>query len=186
MPRKRETVMRKSAKTALGGIVSALSVTLMILSSVIPFLEYALPAIAGALLVLMVIELNKKWAFCTYVAVSILSILLLSNKETAMMYIAFFGYYPILKPVFESKIKNNLLCWIVKTLEFNCAVVLAYVIIIYVFGMPLEELTEDGIWGLVGLLVLANIMFVLYDICITRLVTAYLNNWQKKFRKIFK
>ncbi|MCD7774521.1 MAG: hypothetical protein LUG85_01560 [Clostridiales bacterium] len=178
--------MRKSAKTALGGIITALSVTLMLVSSVIPFLEYALPAIAGALLVLMVIELNKKWAFCAYAAVSILSILMLSNKETAMMYIAFFGYYPILKPLFESKIKNNVLCWIVKALEFNAAVIAAYFIIVKVFGMPIEELTENGIWGLLGLLALGNVMFVLYDICITRLVTVYLNNWQKRFRKIFK
>lgn len=181
-----EIIMKKSAKTALGGIITALSVTLMLVSAVIPFLEYALPAIAGAILVIMVIELNKKWAFCTYVAVSILSILILANKETAMMYIAFFGYYPILKPFFESKIKNNIICWIVKDIEFNAAVVAAYFIIVKVFGMPLEELTENGLAGLLGILALGNVMFVLYDICITRLVTTYLIKWQKRFRKIFR
>ncbi len=178
--------MRNSAKTALGGIITALSLVIMLLTAVIPYLEYALPAIAGALLILMVIEINKKWAVCAYAAVSILSILILANKETAMMYIAYFGCYPILKPVLESKIKNNGVCLLVKLLVSNAAIVAAYIIIVKVFGIPIEELENGGKWILPALLAAANIMFVLYDICLTRLVTVYLLKWQKKFRNIFK
>lgn len=178
--------MRKSAKTALGGIIAALSLLIMLLTAVIPYLEYALPAIAGALLVLMVIEINKKWAFCAYVAVSILSLLILTNKEAAMMYIAFFGYYPILKPFFEEKIKSNALCWLAKAVVFNVTTVLAYIVIVYVFGIPIEDIEDYGMKIVPVLLLLANLMFVLYDICITRLVTLYLMKWQKKFRKMFK
>ena len=84
--------MRNSAKTAMGGMIAALSLTIMLLTAVIPYLQYALPAMSGALLVLMVIEINKKWALCTYTAVSILSFLILPNKEAAMVYFAFFGF----------------------------------------------------------------------------------------------
>ncbi|MBQ8210346.1 MAG: hypothetical protein IJZ35_07185 [Clostridia bacterium] len=177
--------MKNSAKTALGGMISALSLTIMLLTAVIPYLTYALPAIAGAMLVLMVIEINKKWAFCAYAAISILSFLILPDKEAAMMYVAFFGYYPVLKPFLESKIFNNKLCWFVKAVIFNIAVVIAYLVIVNVFGIPIEEM-EKGVFAVIGLLALGNVMFVLYDICITRLVTLYLNKWQKRFRKLFK
>lgn len=178
--------MRNSAKTALGGMITALSLVIMLLTAVIPYLQFALPAFSGALLVLMVIEINKKWAFCAYAAVSILSFLILTDKEAAMMYIAFFGYYPVLKPLLEAKIKQNWLCWAIKALIFNASVIAAYFIIVKVFGIPIEEMEEWGKWGIPGLLALANVMFVMYDICITRLVTVYLHKWQKKFRKLFK
>ena len=61
-------------------MIAALSVTIMLSTAVIPYLTYALPAMAGVLLVLMVIEINKSWALCTYVAVSILSFLILPDK----------------------------------------------------------------------------------------------------------
>lgn len=178
--------MRNSAKTAMGGMIAALSLTIMLLTAVIPYLQYALPAMSGALLVLMVIEINKKWALCAYAAVSILSFLILPNKEAAMVYFAFFGIYPVIKPLLESKIKNNYLCWFIKAVFFNIAAVTAYTVIIYIFGIPLEEMDELGKWGIPLLLAMGNVMFVLYDICITRLVTLYLRRWQKKFRKLFK
>lgn len=178
--------MRNSAKTALGGMIAALSLVTMLLTAVIPYLTYALPAIAGALLVLMVIEINKKWAVCSYAAVSILSFLILPDKEAAMMYFAFFGCYPIVKPVLEAKISNSKLCWLAKAVFFNIAAVAAYIVIINVFGMPLDEMEEFGKWAIPMLLGMGNIMFVLYDICITRLVTLYIMKWQKKFRKLFK
>lgn len=178
--------MRKSSKTALGGMIAALSVTIMLLTAVIPYLEYALPAMAGVLLVLMVIEINKAWAVCTYIAVSILSFLMLPNKEAAMVYCAFFGSYPVFKPFVEGRIKNNTVCWLLKALFFNITAVAAYLVIINIFGIPLEETEELGKWAIPALLGMGNIMFVLYDICITRLVTLYLNKWQKKFRKLFR
>ena len=73
--------MKQSSKCALGGIVSALSLVLMISVAVIPFLTYALPAAAGMLIVFMVIETDKKWAFGVYAAVAILGVLLVPGCE---------------------------------------------------------------------------------------------------------
>ena len=182
----RSVQMKNSSKTAMGGMISALSLVIMLLTAVIPYLEYALPAMSGILLVLMVIEINKKWALCTYAAVTILSFLILPNKEAAMMYFAFFGCYPILKPVLESTIKSNKLCWLLKAIFFNIVAVCAYLVIIYIFGMPLDDFEDFGKWTVPILLGMGNIMFVLYDICITRLVTLYLHKWQRKFRGLFR
>ena len=59
---------KKSSKTAVGGVITALSIVLMFLTSVIPTLTYALPAAAGFLITLIVIEIDKKWALGVYAA----------------------------------------------------------------------------------------------------------------------
>ena len=62
-------------KVALGGIVSALSLVLMILSGVTFSLEYAIPMITGALLMVLVVEFGKGFAGVIYLVVSVLSLL---------------------------------------------------------------------------------------------------------------
>ena len=47
--------MSKSGKIALGGLLTALGVVLMFLTGLIPIGTYALPAIAGVLLIVAVI-----------------------------------------------------------------------------------------------------------------------------------
>ena len=53
--------MKQSSKCAIGGIVASLSLVLMISVAVVPFLTYALPAIAGAMMIFAVIEIDKKY-----------------------------------------------------------------------------------------------------------------------------
>lgn len=177
--------MRKSSKTALGGIIAALSLTLMLLSTVIPFLTYALPALAGIILMIMVIEIGRKWAFCAYAAISILSILILADKETAMMYVAFFGYYPIAKSIIEDKM-NKTIGFIIKLAIFNIAIVAAYLAIIYLFKIPVDGMEDFGKWTVPILLLMGNIIFVLYDYVLSRLVFGYMTKIRKYFRRIFK
>ena len=66
-----------------------------------PLLVYALPALAGSLLVIIVIEISMKWAFVTYTTVGILSLFTTSNKEAAVLFIMYLGYYPIVISLFE-------------------------------------------------------------------------------------
>lgn len=177
--------MKQSSKTALGGIVSALSVVLMLITAVLPFLSYALPLLAGALLILMVIEINKSWAFIVYAAVSLLAIFVVPDKEAATFYVAFFGYYPIIKSSLE-KYLPRVLEWIVKLVIFNAAVLAAYWVTVKLLGIPFEDLQTLGKYGVPILLGLANFTFLMYDIMLTKLVTLYLIKFRKSFKKIFK
>ena len=61
-----------SFKVSLGGITSAICLLLMFMTGFMPLLVYTLPAIAGVLLIVIVIEVNRKWEFATYASVSIL------------------------------------------------------------------------------------------------------------------
>ena len=177
--------MKQSSKTALGGIVSALSVALMLLTGIIPFMTYALPLAAGSLLIIMVIEISKRWALVVYAAVSLLSILVVPDKEAAVFYIAFFGYYPIIKSGLEKHL-NIVAEWAVKLLVFNVSTAAGYIFTTYVLGIPFDEMAEFGKYSIFILLALANIFFVAYDIMLTKLITLYLKRFRKSFHKIFK
>ena len=177
--------MKQSSKCAIGGIVSALSLVLMISVAIIPFLTYALPALAGVLIIFIVTEIDKKWAFGVYSAVGILAFLLVHDKEVAMMYIAFFGYYPIIKALLESKIPVAL-GWIIKVLLFNVTMVAAYLVLIYVMGISIDEIDEYGKMAVPMLLGAGTVAFVAYDIALTRIITLYMLKWRKYFKRYFK
>lgn len=177
--------MKKGAKTALGAIVSALSVSLMFSAALVPMFTYAVPAAAAVLLIPMVIEINKKWATGVYAAVSLLSILTVPDKEAALMYALFFGYYPIIKAFLEQKLPLAA-CWAVKIVLFNASVSAAYFLMIKLLGLPFEELERYGVVIIPVFLGIGTFAFVLYDYALTKLISAYLLKWQKVFRKIFK
>lgn len=177
--------MKQSSKCALGGIIAALSLVMMISVAIIPFLTYALPAAAGLLIVIIVMEIDKKWAFGVYCTVAILGMLLVPDKEVAVMYLAFFGYYPILKAVAESKLPVAI-SWVIKVVAFLGTMVISYFLMIKFMGVTIDEVDELGIVAIPFLLGMGTFAFVLYDIALTKLITVYLVKWRKYFRRYFK
>lgn len=177
--------MRSTSKAALGGMLTALTVTVMLATGVLPFMTYALPAVAGFIVTVAVLELNDKWAWMVFASVSLICTFLVPDKEAALIYIFFFGYYPIIKRQLESRLAHfaELL---IKLIVFNAAMVAAYSIIINVFGIPLDESGELGQYAAVILLALGNLVFVCYDIALSKLIIAYIKLWQPRVRKLFK
>ena len=182
--------LSQASKTAIGGMAVALSVVLM-LPTAFEIFVYALPAIAGMLTLFCVIELGKSWAAGVYAASSAIGLLLIPNKEAVVLYVAFFGYYAILKAVFESRLPRAVE-YLLKFLVFNASVVAAYALLVKVFGMPLDQILgieEDVFWAKYAVpifLVMGNVVFILYDFCLTRIATAYIKVLQKKFHKFFR
>ena len=177
--------MKQSSKCALGGIVAALSLVMMISVAVIPFLTYALPAAAGMLVIFMVIETDKKWAFGVYATVAILGMLLVPDKEVAVMYLAFFGYYPIIKAVFESKL-NRVVGWALKVATFVATMVASYAFMMRFMGVTIDETEDFGMLAIPVLLGTGTLAFIMYDIALTKMISLYLIKWQKHFKRYFK
>lgn len=177
--------MKQSSKCAVGGIVAALSLVLMISVAIIPFMTYALPALAGAFIVFVVIEIDKKWAAGVYAAVAILGVFLVPEKEVAVLYLAFFGYYPILKAVIESK-TGTVVGWILKILTFEITMIVSYWLMIKFMGVTIDEMDEFGVWAIPMLLGLGTFAFIMYDIAISKLIILYLKRWRKYFKRYFK
>ena len=136
----------RSFKAAFGGIIAALSIVLMFSTGLIPTLTYAIPAICGALLMAVVIEISPAFASAIYVAVSILSLLVVADKEAAVMYAAFFGYYPIIKSFIERK-TGKIASWVIKYIIFNIAMIINFDIKIHAIEeeKPVFEAIESYI-----------------------------------------
>ena len=178
--------MSAASRTAIGAMAAALSVVILIPTALDVFV-YALPAFAGMITLFCVIELNKKWALGVYTAVSLLSLILVPNKEAAVLYITFFGYYPVLKSALE-KCKVRAVEYLLKFLCFNVSVVLSYLFLVFVFGISVEQLFGEDLTRVMYVLlpVLMNVMFITYDLCLTRMYTVYIRVWQKRFHKMFR
>lgn len=146
---------------------------LMLLTSLVPFGTFAFPTFAGMFLICVVIELGYSWAFIVYAMVSALSLLFLTDKEAALYYVAFLGFYPILKGFIE-KLRKKAPQYVLKYLMFNICMVLAFYLSIYIFSIPKESFNLFGIYLPWVFLLLGNVVFIIYDYCISKVVTIYL------------
>lgn len=176
----------KSGAVAIGGVASALCLLFMFLTGVLPFATFALPAIAGMVLVAVVVENGYKVALCVYVSVSILSLFMVPDREAAMMFIGFFGYYAIIKGNLD-KIKSRLLRISAKLAIFNTAVICSYAVIVFIFGLT-EIIEADPVFGKYAFLILlipANFVFAVYDIAVKRVAVAYIYWFRPKFLRKF-
>ena len=177
--------MRESSKAALCGIISSLAVVIMLSTYLSPFLVYAAPAFSGLLLLLIINELGLKWAAGTYVTVSLISAFIIADKEAAVFYAMFFGFYPIIGFVLNKKIRSVIIRTILKFASFNLSCLISFAVCMYVLSLDMSDIIGDGIVFTVIFAVLMNILFFVYDILIIRLQELYKKKLQKKFRKLF-
>lgn len=173
-----------ASAAALGGVLSALAVVLMLMTGIFPFAEYSLPALAGILLVIMVIEHGYGRALLCYIAVAVLSLILAPSKEAAVLFAGFFGYYPILKGKLET-LKSRAAEWVCKMLIFNAAILLSYAVFALLFEAQevLAEFGAFGKWGLAAFWLAGNGVFVLFDVLLTQLIGTYVHYLKPKFLK---
>lgn len=177
--------MRESYKTTICGVTASLSLVLMLLTYINPFLTYTSPPFAGVLLILIMIEVGYGWALGTYATISILSLFLLSDKEAAILFIMFFGFYPMLRSVIEKKIKLKSVRYLIEIVIYNISLATSVLICMYVFGIEYDDFGEFGKLSFIVTILLMNVIFILYDFLVGRLIFAYHLKWQKDLKKIF-
>ncbi len=153
--------MNKAKLTSFCGMLTALSVVLMSLTTVLPVLMYVLPIITGVIVCIASDIGNKKWGFAVYFATAVLSLVLITDKEAALTYSLFFGYYTLVRDCLQKLPKPVRIA--LKLIMFNCAAVLIGLAGVYIFGLSAEEYSEFGKATIPVLLALANIVFIMYD-----------------------
>lgn len=161
-----------------------LTAAIMLTAAVIPIMTYAIPGIAAILVLFMLVECGGKWAFGVYVGASLVCAVVVPEKEAVGVYIALLGYYPLLKTVLDKPKKYVSL--LIKSIFFLAVTVLAYVVMIKLFGISAELLEESSKYLIPVLLVMGLAAFLLYDRALTLLEIAYYRKWQRKIRKILK
>ena len=175
--------MKKTKQIAFSGMLAALSFTLMFFGSIIWAFTYISPLVCGIIMIIICDILGKRNAFLTYAAVSALSIAFLPDKECALTYVFFFGYYVIIRDSLE-KIKPAALRRFVKFLIYNVGIISSQLVLIYVFGIPFDGFW--GIWGVIILIVLANIIFIFYEKALSRLIIIYDKKYKSRVNRMLK
>lgn len=176
--------MKNTLKVAICGISTALSVLLLFFGGVSFVFAYIMPMITGLVMIILKRTFGTSWAVTTFAATALLSFMLVADRECALMYILFFGYYPIIHPLLE-KVKIKALRWASKLIIFNAMISIVQLLLVYIFCIPFLEDGEGKVFILI-FAVLMNIMFVIYDLLIDKLTLLYKHKLEKRIKKYFK
>lgn len=161
-----------SAKIAVCGILTALSVLLMVISGFLGVLTYAAPMLIGGILIVPIKEYGTVTALTMFAAVSLLGMILVTDKELALFYLMLFGYYPIAQP-YINRMTVRPLRILVKAAIFNGSSVLAIALANLILQISFFD-TDSPIWlVLVFYFVVGNFAFIFYDHALFEFFTLY-------------
>ncbi len=167
-------------------MIAALSVVVMLITYFSNVFIYLAPEIAGLLLVAILEEMGTKWAFGTFAAISLLSLFIIADKEAAVYYTMFFGYYPIVRILLARKIKSKAPALILGCVLFNVAITLSILFCAFVLHIDYSEIYEKGKIFLLIFMIAMNIIFFGYDHLLLSAHVLYRNKIKKKVKKLFK
>ena len=174
-------VKNSTFRVAFCGIIAALGLVLMLLTSLVPVGTHAFPCFAGIFIAAVVIEYGWKWGLGVYAVVAVLSLFLAGDKEAVLYFIALFGYYPILKAVFEKNIKNKIILYVLKFAVFNIAAIASFFAAAFLLSISPEEYTLFGVYMPLAFLAFGNVFFLIYDFAVTVFVGQYVVRLRSKF-----
>lgn len=171
MSRKEQT--RKLTTCAM---LAALGVVLLYLGSMVEIVDISMAVITSLLCVFAVIEYGGSAPWLIFAVTGVLSLILLPSKTPAVMYVLFFGYYPILKEKLERRPK--VISWVLKELIFNVALALMLLLFRWFTATPQTNL----LLLYLAFVLLAEVVFPIYDLALTRLISLYLYRLRRRFR----
>ncbi len=168
--------MRNTKKLSFAALMSALGVAFMYGGAMLEVFDLSTAALASICVTLTLVELGMRYAWLTFAVTGVLSLLLLPQKLAAIFFLGFLGFYPMAKAFFERKFRGWR-CLVLKILLLNACTALMLLAVRYVM--------TEALWFEIMTLVLANIVFVVYDVALTRLLRAYVFVWRKKLKMKF-
>lgn len=166
--------MRASKSIARGGILTALGVMLLYISTISPTSKVYILGIASCLIPLSVLLTNIKNSFLVYISTSILSFLILGFKGSVIAYIIFFGLYGFIKYYIE-KLKNIPIEIFLKLLFFNISIG----IIFYFYKLFFTGLLKINL-PFYQVIIMLQFIFIIFDYALT-LFIAYVNKLTTRY-----
>lgn len=163
-------------RLAICAMLSALGVILLYIGAVIEVMDISLAVIASLTCVFAVIEYGGSAPWLVFAVTSVLSLVLLPQKSPAVMYALFFGFYPILKERFEKM--RVATCWILKEAVFNLSLVLIFLSLRFLLWSEVDIPIELYVIALV----VCEVVFLLYDFALTRLISLYVYKIRKRLK----
>ena len=163
---------------AFSAMLTALSLALLTVATLAPSGRVGLTAAAGLFPAAAVVSYGLPAGVLCYGGTAILALLLLTDKGLAVLYLLFFGLYPLVKGGVE-RMRRLPLELLFKLLFFNG------VFSLFLFGfsalllslMPWEGLPVGGLY-LAG-----NVVFLIYDFGFSKLICFYRERVDRVLRK---
>ncbi len=162
--------MKKTRNTTVCGMLSALSVVIMLTTAVLPALMYVMPMVAGFIVYLIDRIIGLKWSIGVFLVTSLVSLIIITDKEVGLNYFFIFGFYPLIKERLE-RFKKPVSRFL-KLISFNLLLVLLGLTVTFVFGIPF--LDEDfGKLTIPIFALLFNVVFVMFDFLFSLLIIRF-------------
>ena len=163
--------VKAAKRIAFCGVVSALAVLPLLMT----FFSYATYALAA---------LGSRYAFACFAVTALLGGLLAPDPEARVMFLLFFGYYPILH-LRIALWQKPVLAWVVRLLIFNAAMIASYFAAVLLLGIPADSYSIGGVELPGVLLLLGNVAFAAYEILLSRLAAIYRVRWHPRVKRLF-
>ena len=174
---------KQSGRLALTGVTAALSLVFLPLTAS-PLATAALAAAAGVCGIPVVMEAGKRAGLIQFVATALLALWLVPTPQGKGMYIAFFGYYTVLKAWLVEKALPPIAEWGIKCAVFLAALAGGGWVLYRLLAPPIPDWFSG--WMLpAGAALLCGVLAV-YDRCLTGLVGLYATRLRPRLRGLFR
>lgn len=174
--------MKKSRSTthqvALTAVLSALSLILLYLSAMVPTGRIGVVALAGLTPSAAVVSCGIGPGLLCYVGTGILALFLLPDKGNALLYLLFFGLYPLVKHAIERL--NKLPLELILKLGFFNAVLTLFWFGLRRILLSALSIEPQALWILYAG---GNAIFLLYDFGFTQVIAFYMRRVDRILRK---
>lgn len=165
---KNQRFSKGARRTALGGVLAALSLLLLYLATLLPTGRIGMVAVAGLVPAAGVVSGGLAVGFFCYGAAGLLGLLLLPDKGCALLYLVMFGLYPMVKSAVE-RLHRLPLELLLKLVFFNGVLV----VLLFGFSSLLFPFLPAVLQDPLPLFLVGNVVFLLYDYGFSKLITYY-------------
>ena len=167
----------KTRDLAFAGIITAFTVLVLVLESVIPTGRAGFLALSSFLLCAVYLESGMRWLMATYVASTLLALLLVADKIGLLPFVLLFGIYPVIKNLVE-RIRSIWLEWALKLAGFNILLLAGYAVF-----RPLLPAALTGSAYVIPAIAVFEFGFILYDLVFTQWIHFYLERISPRIRR---
>ena len=160
---------KKTRIITISALFSALATVSLYIASVWPTGQLGLAAFSSLFVAAGVIEAGLKPGIYIYIISSAISLLILPDRSAPLLFVLFFGYYPVIKSLIE-RIGSAILRWLIKFFVFNASLSVIYFLLSNLI-FDLQGRTP----GITVLYLGGNIIFALFDHGFTKVIWFYIN-----------
>lgn len=168
----------KIKRTAYSSVTSALVTVILILGGFFDMLDLSCASAAALIIHVVYTETGAKNALLVYAVSALLSNLLLPMRSCPVLFLAFFGFFPILRGVLQKKINHEKLTYVLLLLFYNADMILLFTVFKGIFGVQNEPAYMYAL-----LLFSANLFYVCFELLIGRIMIIYNYYIKNKFKK---